>query len=183
MRHVRGAHADVVRVVQLELARHAADLVVLDGANRPVDRRHREQAIEERQLLLARRQTRELARDDEVFGAAVTEVLAARDPHDERGAVGRQAAARRHELLDQRRLLVADLVIGARHAVEDVGETRDVPGLPRVEPGQRALDLAQAVDRRAGVFLQAEPFMNDTRPPSCSGDVSPQPRNAASISA
>ena len=97
MRDVCGADGDIVGVVELDLSRDAANLVVLDRPDRPIDRRHREQAIEERQLLLARRDFVELARDDEVLGAAMAEVLSARDPHDQRRpfvATGRRASPR-----------------------------------------------------------------------------------------
>ena len=48
-----GAHGDVVGMVELDLGRDAANLVVLDRPDRLVYRGHREQAIEQRQLLLA----------------------------------------------------------------------------------------------------------------------------------
>ena len=86
------AHGDIVAVVELDLGRHAPDLVVLDGPDRLVDRRHGEQALEKRQLLLARRGLLELARDDEVLGAAVAEMLAARDTRNEGGAIRGEAA-------------------------------------------------------------------------------------------
>ena len=93
------ADGDVVGVVELDLGRHATDLVVLDGPDRLVDRRHGEQAVEERQLLLARRGLLELARDDEVLGAAVAEMLGARDARDERGAIRGETGAAGDQLL------------------------------------------------------------------------------------
>ena len=44
------------------------------------------------------------------------------------------------ELLDEERLVVADVVVGARDPVEDVGKARQIPRLLRIEPGQRPLD-------------------------------------------
>jgi hypothetical protein len=159
VRGVGGADGDVVAVVELDLGRDPADFVVLEGPDRVVNRRHGEQAVEERQLLLARCDFCELARDDEVFGAAVAKVLGSRDARDEGGAVRRQAAAGGDELLDEERLVVADVVVGARDPVEDVGKTRQIPRLPGIEPGQCPLDLPHAVDRRRfGVLGETEPF-------------------------
>ena len=89
------AGGDIVRVVELHLSSDAADFVVLDRTDGLVDRRHGEQAVEERQLLLTGGNRLELARDDEILGAAVTEVLASGDLYDELGLVrarGRRAS-------------------------------------------------------------------------------------------
>ncbi len=55
MRNMCGADGDIVGVVELDLCRDAPNLVVLDRPDGPIDCRDREQAVEERQLLLARR--------------------------------------------------------------------------------------------------------------------------------
>ena len=61
--------------------------------------------------------------------------------------------------LDQHRLVGADVVVGARDAVQDIGETRQIPRLPGVKLGQCPLDLPDAVvRRRVGVVGQPEPF-------------------------
>ena len=97
----------------------------------------------------------------------MTKILTARDPHGQRRAIVRQATARRHEPFDQRRLVVADLMIGTRNAMEDVSEARQVPRLAAAKLGQRPFDLTKAIDRRIDFFV-ASPnhFNSDTHPPA-----------------
>ncbi len=95
----------------------------------------------------------------------MTKILTARDPHDQRRAIVRQTTARRHEPLDQRRLVVGDLMIGTRDSMQDVGEARQIPCLASVELGQRPFDLTKAIDRRVNFFVRKpEPFQQRHSP-------------------
>jgi hypothetical protein len=58
-----------VLVFEVQLGRDAADLVVLDRPDGPVRRRHRKEAVEQRQLLFAGGDPGKRAGDDEVFRA------------------------------------------------------------------------------------------------------------------
>ena len=85
----------------LQLAGDLPDLVVFDCVNRSIDRRHREETIEERQLLPAVRNPRKFARHDEVLGSAMSQAFARGDPDNERRLLDREPAALRDDLRHQ----------------------------------------------------------------------------------
>ncbi len=133
-------HEDVVAVLQPDLAGHAADLVLVDCPDRLVCRRHGEQAVEQRELLLARGGGGKLARHEEILGAAVAQVLGLGDPRHQSCSVWRQAAVLGHQPLNQRGLVIGDHVIGPRHAMQDVGNARQIARVSRLQLGQCTLN-------------------------------------------
>src|SRR5688572_25009244 len=70
---------DEICMLQLQLAGDAPELVVLEHHNRRVRRRQLEEAVEQRQPLLAGGEGGELARHEKVFRAAVPQTVRGRD--------------------------------------------------------------------------------------------------------
>src|SRR5215211_3321605 len=103
-------------MLELDLAGDPADFVVLNRLDRLIRSGDRKQTIEQRELLLTRRDLGKLAGDNEVLGAAVIQPLGPGDADDERRAIGRELAAFGDEALDERRFIIADVVIGPRNA-------------------------------------------------------------------
>ena len=97
MLHMRRPCRDEVGVLEPELAGDPPD-PVFDCVNRSIDRRHREETIEERQLLPAVRNPREFARHDEVLGSAMSQAFARGNPDNESRLLDWEPAALRDDL-------------------------------------------------------------------------------------
>ena len=118
-------------LVEVKLARDLVDDRGLLGRDDPVLGADREARLEHRLALLGRRQRLELAGDHVVLGVADGPRLESRHLGDEDRRRFVEHAALLELLLDQLRLLVADVHVGMRRTRQDVGSGRDQAGALR----------------------------------------------------
>src|SRR6185295_1433594 len=147
---------DEIGVAQIQLARDAADLGLLDARDLAIRGGDREEAFQERRLLLVARAPPELPGHHVALGRAEELVLGFRDAHDEDGLVLREPREGAEDVLHRAGLLGTHFQIGMRHAAQNVGERREVAGALRREPVDRVRDLAHRAGRSPVFVIRAE---------------------------
>src|SRR5262245_2408307 len=110
-----------------EFRRNLPDLALLLAGDRIVGSGDREEAVEQLTAFFVAGDLLELARDEEVLGAAEQPVLAVGDFGDEQRLLLGNVAEPLNDLHNLSRLDVADLEVRAGDAAQDVRERRQMP--------------------------------------------------------
>lgn len=132
---------DDVSRVDAKFAGDAANLALFVDGDAALGRRDHEEAADEREFLLVGGLGGELTRHEEVVGRAEQAAALAGEPDDQRGLVAGKSGFARDEHLHRALFVGGDVLVGVRHATEQVRELGQVAGsvgremLQRVDQG------------------------------------------------
>ncbi len=140
---MRDAQRNQIGTVDAELVGNAMQFAFLGQRDRVVNGRQREQAPQQRQLLLVGRQGRQLPGDEEVGRAAEQQIAFRGELDDGRGLVGGELAFIADNCFHGARLFRRDTAIGVGNASQDVGERGEKLGAFRFQVLERLERLAE----------------------------------------
>ena len=152
---VGGADGDEVVVGEEEFLGNFPDLVVFLGGDGKVGGGDGEEAVQQSDLLLVGGELVELARDQEILGAAEQPALGLGHLHHDERLLLRQPAVLHHDALHGAGFFRADVEVGVGHAAEVVGKDGDVAGARGLHPVEGGDNLADGLGLRRCRLLRA----------------------------